>query len=87
MTKARSNSSSKPRSGKQGPSSAKKSPTIRTTSGKVSNAEYQRNYRLRKLIDPRIQLRLVAKGLNDEEARRVIYFIKEMSPDLSGATL
>lgn len=93
MTKANSPSRSKRKSAKpvrsRVPSNPKRTVTPSpSTSGKSqSTAAYQRNYRLRKMFEPKLQASALLRLLTDEEVRQVVNFMREMRPDLVGDRL
>jgi hypothetical protein len=72
MAKALSPSTSKPRS-----QTAKPNTTVKKT-----EAEYQRELRRRRLVDPKLQIKGLLKFLNDDDARAILRSILSLRPDL-----
>lgn len=84
MTKASSSSRSKQPTKKPKPSPARASRTPTSTSGLNPKTEYQRNYRMRRLVDPTIKARLLLKVLTPEETLELIEWIMERHPEVGG---
>lgn len=84
MTKGSSPSRPKPSTKKHPASPVRASRTTSSTSGENPKTVYQRNYRMRRLVDPRIKARLLLKVLTDEEIIELLEWITTLHPEIGG---